>query len=107
MPTKSAREMELEDAIAQSVAALDAADGSRIGLQEGMDSARETLGDAYGIGFEKAGSAFAEAVLELAEYEDDADADEDEDEADAKGDGNDAAHDGWAGERRTDNGKEG
>jgi hypothetical protein len=52
MATKSARVIELEEGIAQAVAVLDETDASRIGLQEAIDSARETLADAYGTGFE-------------------------------------------------------
>lgn len=71
MSTKSTRVGELEEAIAQAVAALDDADGSRIGLQEGFDSAREILKEAYGVGFEK-------AVSDAAENEHDQDGDEDD-----------------------------
>ncbi len=54
MATKSTRVSELEEGIAEAVAALDEADGSRIGMQEAFDSARETLSEAYGAGFENA-----------------------------------------------------
>lgn len=39
---------EFEEAIVEAVAAIDQADGSRVGLQETLDSVRETLGDIYG-----------------------------------------------------------
>ena len=58
MATKSARVIELEEGIARAVATLDEADGSRIGLQEAFDSAREILSDAYDVGFEKAVSEY-------------------------------------------------
>ncbi len=72
---KSARTIELEEGIAQAVATLDETDASRIGLQEAIDSARETLADAYGVGFEK-------AVTEYLSDESDEDDEDDEDEDD-------------------------
>jgi hypothetical protein len=42
------RVTELEEAIVQAVAEIDQADGSRIGLQEAMDSVRTTFETAYG-----------------------------------------------------------
>ncbi len=67
---KAQRAIELEEGIAQAVATLDETDASRIGLQEAIDSARETLADAYGVGFEKA----------VTECLSDDDSDEDEDD---------------------------
>lgn len=58
MAQKSARVIELEEAIAQAVATLDECDGSRVATDEAIDSARETLADAYGVGFEKAVSEY-------------------------------------------------
>lgn len=49
---KSARAIELEEAIGQAVATLDEADGSRVGMSEAIDSARATLSDGFGDGFE-------------------------------------------------------
>jgi hypothetical protein len=68
MATKSARVIELEGGIAQAVATLDETDASRIGLQEAIDSARETLAEAFGTGFEN-------AVEECLSDEDDLDGD--------------------------------
>jgi hypothetical protein len=74
MATKSARVIELEEAIAQAVATLDESDGSRIGASEAIDAARETLADGYGTGFENAVTEY------LSDGEDDDDASEEEDE---------------------------
>lgn len=73
MALKSARVVELEEAIAQATATLDVSDASRIGLQEAFDSARETLSDAYGTGFEAAVAEFIQP-----DDEDDEATDEDE-----------------------------
>lgn len=73
---KSVRVMELEEAIAQAGATLDEAEATRIGLQEGIDSVREILSDAYGVGFEKAVSE----NLSVDDDDDDEIDDEDEDE---------------------------
>jgi hypothetical protein len=75
---KTERELELEDAIVRAVADLDESDGSRVGTSEAIDSAREILSDAYGVGFE---DAVSECLSEVSdEDEDDGDEDEDEDE---------------------------
>ncbi|MBX7172645.1 MAG: hypothetical protein K1X72_16875 [Pyrinomonadaceae bacterium] len=42
------RTAELESAIVESFVELDKADGSRIGLQEAIDSAQSILREAYG-----------------------------------------------------------
>lgn len=70
---KPARVIELEEAMAQAGATLDEAEATRIGLQEGIDSAREILSDAYGIGYEK-------AVSENLSDEDDFDENDEDDE---------------------------
>jgi hypothetical protein len=75
MAQKSARVIELEDAIAEAVSVLDEADGSRIGALESIDSAREVLKDAYGVGFEKA----------VGEFIDENDDNDDDDESDLDG----------------------
>ena len=74
---KSGRVIELEDAIAQAVATLDESDGSRVGTSGAIDSARETLADAYGTGFEDAVSEYL-----LAEPESDDEDDEDDEDDD-------------------------
>ncbi|MGI8668706.1 MAG: hypothetical protein ACR2J3_02535 [Aridibacter sp.] len=74
MATKSARVIQLEEGIAQAVAALDETDASRIGLQEALDVARETLADAYGTGFENAVKEY------LSDGEDDEDSEEEEED---------------------------
>jgi hypothetical protein len=78
MATKSARTVELEEAIAQAVATLDEADGSRVGMSEAFDSARETLGDAFGKGFEDAVSEYLSAQSDEDDEDDDEDDDDDE-----------------------------
>lgn len=40
--------MEFEEAIVSAVAEIDQTDGSRIGLQNTLDTVRETLAEAYG-----------------------------------------------------------
>lgn len=40
--------LEFEEAIVSAVAEIDQTDGSRIGLQNTLDTVRETLADAYG-----------------------------------------------------------
>ncbi len=72
------RVSDLKDAIANAVATLDEADGSRVGMAEAIDSARETLSDAYGRGFEKAVSEY---------LSDDSDDEEDEDNEDEEDEG--------------------
>lgn len=42
------RSLELEEGIVSAVAEIDQSDGSRVGLQETLDSVREILGNAYG-----------------------------------------------------------
>lgn len=74
MATKTARVIELEEAIAQAVATLDESDGSRIGTSEAIDAARETLADGYGVGFESAVEEY------LSENQDDSDGDGFDDE---------------------------
>ncbi len=69
MATKSARVIELEEAIAPAVATLGESDGTRIGASEAIDSARETLADGYRVGFENA----------VKEYIGDSEDEEDED----------------------------
>lgn len=44
----NARIVELEESIVQAVAEIDQSDSSRVGLQQTLDSVRETLSDAYG-----------------------------------------------------------
>lgn len=39
---------EFEEAVVSAVAEIDQADGSRVALQETLDSVRETLADCYG-----------------------------------------------------------
>lgn len=73
---KTEREIELEDAIAQAVANLDESDGSRVGTSEAIDSAREILSDAYGVGFEDAVSEYLSDDSEDGETEDEDDDDE-------------------------------
>lgn len=81
MSQKSARVIELEEGIAQAVATLDESDGSRVSTSEAIDEARETLKDAYGVGFEK-------AVIEyLSEPNDDEDSDGDDDDENENGEG--------------------
>ena len=75
---KSQRVIDLEVSITQAVATLDEADGSRGGMAEAIDSARETLADAYGVGFE---DAVSECLSDESD-EDDDDSDEDEDQDD-------------------------
>ena len=58
---KSARVIELEEGIAQAVATLDTSDGSRVSTAEAIDSARETLSDAFGAGFEDAVSEYLQS----------------------------------------------
>jgi hypothetical protein len=45
---KKTRATELEEAIVQAVCTLDEADGSRIGLTEAIDQARNILHSSYG-----------------------------------------------------------
>ena len=47
-----ARIQELETAIIEATAELDQADGSRTGMAEAFDSARQILSDAYGANFD-------------------------------------------------------
>ena len=42
------RTSEFEEAIVEAVAEIDQTDGSRVGLQNTLDSVRETLANAYG-----------------------------------------------------------
>lgn len=39
---------QLKEAVVSAIATIDQADGSRIGLQDALDSARETLAEGYG-----------------------------------------------------------
>ena len=68
---KSARVIELEEAIGQAVATLDEADGSRVGMSEAFDNARATLSEGFGAGFEDTVSEY------LSSDSDDETADED------------------------------
>ncbi len=68
---------ELKDAIANAVATLDDADGSRISTAEAIDSAREILKDAYGVGFEKAVSDALEEIVDDESDDDDETPDDD------------------------------
>ncbi len=62
---------DLKIAVCEAVAVLDEADGSRTGMQEAIDSARETLSDAYGANFD-------EDVSEYYSSSDDEEIDDDE-----------------------------
>ncbi len=66
---------ELKDAIVQAVATLDESDGSRVSTSEAIDSARETLAEAYGPAFED----------DVSEYLGEDPDSQDEDEADDDG----------------------
>ena len=44
----NARIVELEESIIQAVAEIDQSDSSRVGLQQTLDTVRETLADVYG-----------------------------------------------------------
>lgn len=68
---------EFENAIVEAVAEIDQTDGSRIGLQQGMDSAREILANVYGEGIEDAVAEHLELDAVDGEVEDD---NEEEDE---------------------------
>lgn len=73
---KSARVIELEEAIVQAVATLDEADGSRIGALEASDSAREILKETYGLEFENDVSEYLSSESE----DDDSDEFDEDDE---------------------------
>jgi hypothetical protein len=52
MARKSARTIELEEGILNSVEMLDECDGSRLELQSTLDTVRETLVNSYGDEFQ-------------------------------------------------------
>jgi hypothetical protein len=72
---KSERVMELEESIVQATALLDEADGSRVGMSEAFDSAREILSDTYGLKFEDDVSDYISNNSEDDESENDDDED--------------------------------
>jgi hypothetical protein len=74
MPTVKA----LQQAIAEAVATLDESDGSRVGMAEAIDDARDTLATAYGPTFE---ADVADVIAS-----DDSDDDSDDDDTDADDD---------------------
>jgi hypothetical protein len=67
---------DLKEGVIEAVAELDKADGSRTGMAEAFDSAREILSDAYGLTFEDDLAAHLEAE------DDDDDDDGDDDDGD-------------------------
>ncbi len=75
MARKSARTIELEEGILNSVELIDDCNGSRVELQNTLDKVRELLVDSYGVEFE----SDYEEMLGL-ETEDSDEDDEDSDE---------------------------
>jgi hypothetical protein len=75
MARKSAKTIELEEGILNSVELIDDCNGSRVELQNTLDKVRELLVDSYGIEFE----SDYEEMLGL-ETEDSDEDDEDSDE---------------------------
>ncbi len=69
---------DLKEGVIEAVAELDKADGSRTGMAEAFDSAREILSDAYGLNFEDDLAAH----LEAEDDNDDDDGDDDDGDAD-------------------------
>jgi hypothetical protein len=78
MARKSARTIELEEGILNSVELLDECDGSRLELTNTLDRVREILVDSYGDEFQ---TDFDEMLgVEPEDSETDEDENEDEDE---------------------------
>ncbi len=73
MARKSARTIELEEGILNSVELLDECDGSRLELQNTLDKIRELLVDSYGDEFQ---SDFDEMLGQETENSDDEDFDD-------------------------------
>lgn len=58
---------EFEEATVQAVAEIDECDGSRIGLQQTLDSVRETLANCYGENFPDALDEYLGIEVEIDE----------------------------------------
>jgi hypothetical protein len=69
---------QLQSAITEAVALLDEADGSRVGMSDAIDSARDILAEAYGPTFE---NDVNDAITAL-DAQDDADDDSEDDDQD-------------------------
>ncbi len=67
--TQAQRTEELETGIAQAFAELDKADGTRIGLQEAIDSAQSIMREAYGTALDQDSLAYSESDDETDEDE--------------------------------------
>lgn len=72
---------EFEEAVVEAVAAIDQTDGSRVGLQETLDSVRETLGDVYGETLTNDVNEFLGIETGNGEVEDEDEEPEDDDES--------------------------
>ncbi len=73
MPRKSAKTIELEEGILNSVELIDECDGSRLEQQNTLDKVRELLVDSYGDEFQ---SDFDEMLGQETENSDDEDFDD-------------------------------
>ena len=71
---------EFEEATVQAVAEIDQCDGSRLAMQETLDSVRETLTTTYGDNFDDALNEHLETLGDENDDENDDDEDEDDDE---------------------------
>ena len=65
--------VDTKNGIAEAAAALDLADGSRIGLQTAFDRAREILAESFGSGFETAVADEIENLEDANDLQDDDD----------------------------------
>jgi hypothetical protein len=82
MARKSARTIELEEGILNSVELLDGCDGSRLELQNTLDQVREILVNSYGDEFQDDYDEMLELETEDSEDFDDSDEDTDDDTGD-------------------------